>query len=207
MDAKRASAYGQNRKFRGLEQAAIRRRQHAARQALATLTANERREIKVLELGCGYTGQNLALLSTDFPLAHYTGVDVSVVGDQEAVTKVELLQADLETWQPDRQYDLVLSLAVVEHLLNPLRHFALIAECLTSSGLALLTTPTPPADVLLRLLAALGIFDKDEILDHKTYLTKTGIHYFAQRAALRVENYHLLSLGMNHVLHLRREAA
>lgn len=207
MKRSRSLAYGQARQFKGLERYAIQRRQRIAQRAMQSLAnSNPRGDLQVLELGCGYTGANLQLLAQEFPQSHYTGVDLKVAKNSVNDSLVKLVEADIENWRPEQEYDLVISLAVVEHLVRPAAHFTLLAACLAADGLAVLTTPTPFADLPLRALARLGIFDRDEIADHKTYLSRTGIQAFCKEAGLEIVDYHLASFGMNHAALLRKGA-
>lgn len=199
----RAQSYGQQRSFRGLEDFAIRRRLQRARQFLDQLRTERPMEpLQVLELGCGYWGANLQALRQEHGEIKFTGVDLAVAQDAGGI---DLIQADLENWAPERRYDAVLSLAVAEHLLNPASHFALIARCLTAGGRAGISTPAPQADIVLMALARLGIFDAEEIADHKLYLTQRGLTLCAERAGLVVEVNQRFSMGMNQWLVVRKE--
>lgn len=199
---KREISYGENRRFTGLEAYAIRRRLKTARRVLDVLRAdNPRGKNEVLELGCGFWGNNLSVLSEDYRNINFTGVDVSVAKD---VSKIQLIQADISTWNPSRKYDAVLSLAVVEHVLDPQRHFNLMADCLRKGGLVGLTTPGAQAHFVLETLAKFGIFDRSEINDHKLYLTETGIKYLATDSGFTVEEFRIFSLGMNQWVLLRK---
>lgn len=192
---KRSFSYGQQRAFRGLEEAAIQRRLVKARRLLDLVVSKRPgKQLDVLELGCGFWGRNLAGLQPDYLNVKFTGVDLSV---SKNVAGIHLIQADLSVWQPEQTYDVVLSLAVVEHLLAPAAHFALIAKSLKKDGQAGLTTPTPQADLVLRMLGKLGIFDREEIEDHKLYLTQNGLESLAGQAGLAVEENYTFSLGMN----------
>lgn len=205
MKAVRPNSYGQSRQFSGLELWAIRRRQRVALQALRGLVhARPGAELRVLELGCGYLGANLQMMAAQFPLVQFTGLDVHIF-DEGTSPQIQLIQGDIEVWQPKKQYDLVMSLAVVEHLARPAEHFGVIAGCLKPDGLAVLTTPTPLADIVLRSLARAGIFDRGEILDHQTYLTESGIRSFCRRAKLEIMKYGRASFGMNHTALMRKE--
>jgi hypothetical protein len=51
----------------------------------------------------------------------------------------------------------------------------------------------------------LGIFDAEEIADHKLYLTQRGLALCAERAGLVVEVNERFSLGMNQWLVVRNE--
>lgn len=198
----RGKSYGEQRTFRGLEDFAIRQRVSRTSVFLEQLRREHLGEtLKVIELGCGFRGSNLMKLNARFSEVRFTGVDVSV--DKENAT-VQLIQADLAAWKPTERYDGVLSLAVAEHLLDPAHHFALIAECLERGGLAGMTTPTPQAHVLLKALGRLRIFDREEIEDHKLYLTLTGLGAMAAQAGLKVEQYEQFSFGMNQWMLLRR---
>lgn len=199
----RKISYGEARTFRGLEDLAIRRRLIKARKLLEILLhENPKTELQVLELGCGFWGRNLQMLSEDFAGVHFTGVDLTVA--KEKTGSIDLVQADLTKWKPDRAYEGVLSLAVLEHLLDPQRHFELIAASLKTGGLAGLTTPTPPAHFVLEGLGRLGIFDRAEIKDHKMYFTEDGLRNLAKGAGLVVEEYREMSLGMNQWMLLRK---
>lgn len=201
---KRKVSYGEERTFRGLEDVAIRRRLVKAHRLLENLLhENPEKELQVLELGCGFWGRNLQMLSEDFAGVQFTGVDLTVA--KEKTGAVNLIQADLTKWKPDRTYDGVLSLAVLEHLLDPQQHFELIAACLKKGGLAGLTTPTPPGHFVLERLAGLGIFDRAEIKDHKMYFTENGLENLAKGAGLVVEEYREMSLGMNQWMLLRKQ--
>ncbi len=202
MSQLRTKAYGEGRNFRGLEAFAIRGRLRLARELLGELVEKiETSNAEVLELGCGYWGRNLKALKEEFPTLQFTGVDLSVSSSEQ---EIELVQADLSTWQPSKKYDVVLSLAVLEHLTEPHKHFELIANSLKLGGLAGLTSPAPQAHLILTTLGRLGIFDREEIRDHKVYYTETGLRLLATVAGLHVESYNTLSLGLNQWILMRK---
>ncbi len=200
MTQQRPSSYGQQRGFVGLEKFAIGKRLERAKKLVGQ--AQEKvQQPEVLELGCGYFGLNLVELSREFPSTRFTGVDLSVHSDPQGFS---LIESDLSSWSPEKEYDCVLSLAVAEHLLDPAGHFGLIAKSLRSGGLAGITTPTPQADMVLSAFARLGIFDRDEIADHKLYLTETGLRKSVASAGLLLEEYTSFSLGFNQWLRVRK---
>ena len=198
----RKLSYGQKRRFRGLEDYAIGKRLAEATRLMRRIVPSESaKPLEVLELGCGYWGKNIIRLKREFEGFEFAGIDLSV---SKKVTDVQLIESDITEWHPFRKYDVVLSLAVVEHLLEPTKHFELIADCLKPNGLAGLTTPTPKADRVLSILSRLGIFDRSEILDHKMYLTETGITRLAHFAGLQIEEFRTFSFGMNQWALLRK---
>lgn len=73
----------------------------------------------VLEVGCGFGRVGSHVLARN-PGVSYTGLDVSpdlIDGARRVLPDVELICADLATWDTDRQWDLVLSVSVLGHLL------------------------------------------------------------------------------------------
>ncbi len=199
---KRAIAYGEQRQFRLLEAFAIRRRLKAARHLLNLLLESQPdAKLSVLEVGCGFWGSNLSLLQKENASIEFTGVDLSVSRD---VKNVKLIQADISTWKPAREFDAVVSLAVIEHLIDPLNHFRLLAASVKQGGLIGLTTPSPQSHFILQMLAKLRIFDSDEIQDHKIYLTETAIRLCAAGADLSIEEYKPFSFGLNQWVLMRK---
>jgi len=197
------ASYGQNRVFAGLEKIAIRQRVKVAETVIRRLSAANP-ALNVLELGCGFHGANLKYLKTRFPEAHFSGVDLQIDRSSSGKDGIELIEAALDDWRPPATYDCVLSLAVAEHLVAVQKHFDLVAASL-SSGLAVMTTPTPQAHVVLQVLSGLGIFDKDACDDHKLYLTRFGIEMLASRSSLKAMEYHSTSAGLNQWCTLARE--
>jgi len=195
------SAYGKSRRFKGIEAFAIQIRLRVAVEAVRRLAATKD-NISVLELGCGYHASNLKYLKTLFPAVSSAGVDVDL--DQTLAHDLTLFRANLEEWHPPTTFDCVLSLAVVEHMISPAKHFSLISACLSENGIAILTTPTPASDMVLRLLAATHIFDEEAVSDHKLYLTGAGIRRLAQSAGLTLGNQHTIAWGMNRVCELTK---
>lgn len=204
--APRAGAYGESRRFRGLEKFAIGLRLKAAVAAFeAQRRALGRDDLSVLEVGCGYNGDNLAYLQARYPRASFLGVDLRVNPELPS-GPVRLVPGNMGDWRPPGTFDLVLSLALAEHLIDLPRHFQLISDSLAADGVALLTSPQPQAHAVLWLLSAIGIFDKKEIVDHKVYLTRTGLQALADAAALEVREYRSFTLLMNQSVTLQKKS-
>jgi trans-aconitate methyltransferase len=79
--------------------------------------------ISVLEVGCGFYARNIQYLKQRFPDVAFVGVDLKC----SSIDGIELIEDDIEIWEPSSKFDCVLSLAVVEHLVNLQRHFDLLA--------------------------------------------------------------------------------
>lgn len=189
------SAYGQE-KLSFIDRLTIHKRLEIARKVISEYqTEKHKNKLQILEVGCGFQGLNLVRLSQSFSEALFTGVDVRVAALSHP--QVRLIEGNITQWQPKRQYDIVLSLAVIEHLINPIQHFALIRQCLKSDGIALMTTPTPPNHFIWGNLARLGMIDADGEEEHKLYLTRGGIFRTAESQSLVVADYHQFEWGLN----------
>jgi len=205
--APRARAYGESRRFRGLEKFAIGLRLKAAVAAFEQQRrALGREELSVLELGCGYNGDNLAYLQARYPRASFLGVDLRV-NPELSRGPVRLVAGNMDDWRPPGTFDLVLSLALAEHLVDLPRHFELIADGLAADGVALLTSPQPQAHAVLWMLSLIGVFDKQEIADHKLYLTRAGLQTLADAAALELSDYRSFTMLMNQSVSLQKKKA
>lgn len=73
----------------------------------------------VLEVGCGFGRVGRAIMK-HYPDVAYTGIDVSpdlIEAARKRLPDAELIVADLATWESDRQWDVVVSVSVLGHLL------------------------------------------------------------------------------------------
>ena len=73
----------------------------------------------ILEVGCGF-GRVGAALKRHYPGIEYTGLDVSpdmVESAQSRMGDSELICADVASWDSDREWDLVVAVSVLGHIL------------------------------------------------------------------------------------------
>lgn len=72
----------------------------------------------VLEVGCGF-GRVGASIKRLWPDIDYTGIDISadlVEGARKRLPDSEIIEADLVTFETDRQWDLVLAISALSHI-------------------------------------------------------------------------------------------
>jgi trans-aconitate methyltransferase len=194
----RAVSYGEHRRFRGLEQFATNRRLAFAIRAIEDLKSQGVSPVSLLDIGCGYNAATLRAMQARFSgIQAFHGVDIRIASEVRRLPGFSIFETNLEAWRPSRTYDVVLSLAVAEHLVCPGDHFRLITSCLSPKGIAVLTTPSPPAHFVLSALTLLGLFDKAACGDHKSYLTDFGIRTHAKAAGLEVLSSKTHQFGLN----------
>ncbi len=126
------------------------------------------REGRVLDIGCGTIPT--FLLKVQFK--EKFGLDSSLKKD-EYNENINLALFDIKKGEPlpfnDDFFNVVVMLAVLEHLESDKVEFILgeVKRVLKKGGRFILTTPSPWADGLLKLMSKLRLVSPDEIKDHK----------------------------------------
>ncbi len=125
-------------------------------------------DIALCDLGCGFEGYFLQ--SQKQKITQGVGVDIKVDPDFHD-SKITLKEADLNTTLPvsTASIDIVVSLAVIEHLDEYRQYLKEASRILKPGGKILVTTPDPKGKIILDVLSALRLIDHDEIEDHKRY--------------------------------------
>ncbi len=200
----KGQSYGQTR-HSWIDKLTIKQRMHHTLQMIDAAKLSRNDEKSVLELGCGYHGGNLRELVKHYPAFQCLGID-TVVNSDTGVKNITLLADDVTTWQPKKSVDIVLSLAVIEHLPDPGQHLQLISKALKPGGIAVLSTPTPAAHALWSLLGKLHLIDTSEGNVHMLYLTRQGINYLAERERLKIIKRKVFEFGLNQIVLVQKLA-
>lgn len=127
----------------------------------------------VVDMGCGHDAALLRCLLRQKNIDRAIGVDISFDEDLQS-DKLSLLRNNLNDILDisDNSVDVVLSLAVIEHLEHPNKNLAEVYRILKPKGKLILTTPAPRARPVLEFMAyKLKIIDSAEIEDHKNYFS------------------------------------
>ena len=123
------------------------------------------------DFGCGSKMFFLNTLKSNILLGVGLDLDIKLQADE----KIKLIFCDLEKDIPlqSNTFDAITSLAVLEHLNNPLQNLKEAYRILKNNGVLILTKPAPVSKWLLEFLAyKLGILSVDMIHDHKHYFDK-----------------------------------
>ncbi len=197
MDKKKSISYGQSQ-LSLIDRITLHLRLSKIVKILTGISNIDTKDLKVLELGCGYNGENIQELAKRYPKALFEGIDLQV-NPNIHYSGVTLISGDIATWKTEKQYDIVLSLAVIEHLSDPLQHLKLIHSLLKPEGVAILTSPTPPSHFLWNILKSLRLIDNSLGGEHVVYLTKSGIVRLSNNAGLHLVKLESFEIGLNQI--------
>ena len=200
----KGQSYGQSRQT-WIDKLTIKQRMHHTLQMIDAAKLSRNDEKSVLELGCGYHGNNLIELVKHYPGFHCLGID-TVVNPDTGIKNIALLADDVTNWQPKNTLDFVLSLAVIEHLPDPGQHLRLISMALKPGGIAILSTPMPAAHALWSLMGKLRVIDTSEGNVHMLYLTHQGLSHMAEREGLKIIKRKIFEFGLNQIVLMQKPA-
>jgi len=159
---------------------------------------------KLLDLGCGFDGFFLKKIKTK--LDEGVGIDLNINSNIN-IKNARLLSYAIDNRLPfrDNYFDIITSLANIEHLHNPEIIMQEIFRILKPGGILLMTTPTIYAKPLLEFMAfKLGIISQGEILDHKRYFAKKDLEDMCKNAGFLQYKYTYFQLFMNGFLFAKK---
>jgi SAM-dependent methyltransferase len=164
----------------------------------------------VLDLGCG----NAAILQLcRNRIASYVGIeqnDASVAALQHRFPGAEFHRRNLDTEPLDlaRRFDVILMLAVIEHIFNQRHLFTEAQRHLKPGGTIIVTTPTYFGnDVVHRIGAAAGLFAKSAVDDHIVIYNRQRFVVLAKEIGLKLQRFELFEFGCNQLAVLARPTA
>lgn len=173
----------------GLFSPFLRARRFAAARAFLSAGA-------VLDYGCG-----VGELAAEIPPQRYLGVDDDA--DSLAAARRRhpahtfVTPDELERRPPAPDFDVVVALALIEHLPEPVRWLAAMRRRLRPGGRLVLTTPEPRLQGLHDLGARLGLFSREGAEQHQSLTDGATMARWAARSGLTVERSRRFLLGAN----------
>ncbi len=149
----------------------------------------------VLDIGCGY-GYFLRNISD--LIKKGLGIDQKIEERIEGNLKFINLNFDGNPLPFEKNsMDVVVMMAVIEHLIYPDAVFKEVYRVLKKGGVLVFTTPSPELDIFLIILAALKISSKKAVRDHKLYFTKSGIDLILKDTGFKNITLDYFQLGLN----------
>ncbi|MDD5748893.1 MAG: class I SAM-dependent methyltransferase [Actinomycetota bacterium] len=161
----------------------------------------------ILDIGCGEAN---ILKMFDYKIKNYVGIEYDstlVEKLNEKYPDARFFQKDLDEdyLNLDMEFDAILLISVIEHILN-LKH--LLKECrmyLKPNGKIIIVTPTVTGnDIVHSLGAILGLFSKHARDDHIVIFNRKRLDNLATTLNLRIEKYRKFELGCNQLVILTR---
>lgn len=156
----------------------------------------------MVDLGCGYRGDFLKLISDK--IKNGIGIDLSVT-DKIISANISLYRSNLNYKIPLKNNfaDIVLALATIEHLDNPHNLLCEAHRVLKKNGLLIITTPSPKSKLLLEFMAyRLKIISQTEITDHKRYYQTPDLLKYIAQAGFNKSNINIayFQFGFNQLV-------
>jgi len=156
---------------------------------------------RVVDIGCGQS--NAVMAAVESRGGSYVGVDplVEKEGMRGAAEFVRHIVGDGGRIPlPDTSFDVAISLAVLEHVDDPLGLIAEKFRLLKPGGRLILTTPTRFAKPVLEALVVLHIINKQEIAEHKHYFNRAELRDLVTRAGFSDFKHETWQLLMNQLV-------
>jgi SAM-dependent methyltransferase len=196
MTDRREESYG-FRKLTPVDRLGVWLSQRAIRRCL-----RNRRNLKVLELGCGYRATQLCAM--DDIVQRGVGVDFQIAPELRDKNRFSFIESKIEDALPrltGEKFDLVMLISVLEHLSEPLSVLRAVRELLAEEGYLLINVPTWLGKRFLEFSAfRLHLSPMIEMDDHKMYYAKRDLWPLLVRAGFKPSriklHYHKFGLNL-----------
>lgn len=149
---------------------------------------------RVLDVGCG-SGVLAGLVDTK----SYLGVEVNEISLNRAKAHFPAHSFQNSLPSIEEKFDTVISLAVIEHVADPLAFLESLVRNLKHDSAAriVITTPHPTAGWVHDMGALIGLFSKHANEEHEELLDQNKLFDLGQRAGLVLFNYQRFLFGVN----------
>lgn len=165
-DLARETAFGQEGKLTFVDRAGVWLSGHQIRRTVGSIDGKD-----VADFGCGFDASYMR--SVLGRVGSATLVDISLAADLKSrpgVSAIEGKLPDVLADLPDRSLDVILCMAVLEHLWEPGDTLAHCRRLLRPGGVCAINVPNWRGKPVLEFLAfRLGLSPACEMDDHKTY--------------------------------------
>ena len=162
-------------------------------------------DCRLLDVGCGASASLLRRYASDVKYA--AGIDRRIDAGEDQ-TDLDLRQGDLRDPLPfpDRKFDVVTLMAVIEHVDDPIYLLNECARVLALEGMLIITAPSWLAKPVLEFLAfKLHLVSSSEIADHKRYYNRESIvESIDSISNLSLVEHRYFQFGFNNLCFARR---
>ena len=164
---------------------------------------NKKRNI--LDLGCGVFRWDTLLQ----PDTRYTGIDIEpdiISYNQKYYPQYSFFLNNIDKESLSflqSSFDLVIMLAVLEHLTNPIKILKEVGNILTDDGVIILSTPHPRGEKILEIGSHFKIFSQDKH-QHQPLINKEKMQSFARQSDLSITDFQSFLFGFNQKIVLKK---
>ncbi len=159
----------------------------------------------VLDVGCGI-GQLTRFVEAD----RYLGFDL----DQESVEQARqehpqyrfLTLEEFERHDPTERFDVIVALAVIEHVPDPTLWLGQMRDRLLPEGRILVTTPHASLEWVHNLGARVGLFSRSGAEEHNVLFNRSLANRVASDAGMQIERYRRFLMGANQLIIMRADS-
>lgn len=154
---------------------------------------------KILDYGCG-----IGVLAANIEPGNYLGVDIDVESI-EIATKTYPQHRFVNQLPEKGRYDIIVALAVVEHVSNPANLLCKISNLLNDNGKIVLTTPHPSLEWIHTIGSKFGLFSREAEEEHETLLNYNSMQKIANEASMKIAFYRKFLFGANQLFILTQK--
>ena len=151
---------------------------------------------KVIDFGCGKTNWNEKFIGKYPKIIH--GIDSSIMNIDKKDSLINIYKEIDEL--PKNNYEVILSMAVFEHI-NPndlIEVLKKLAIFTSNDAIIFGTTPTPLSRPILEFLAyKLKLIDESQIKDHKVYYDELWLSQMLLNTDWKLTSYKTFQFGLN----------
>ena len=150
----------------------------------------------ILDIGCG-SGDLGQLVNSD----NYFGYDIDSFSLSLAKNKYP--NHSFENKLPKKKFDIIVSLAVIEHVKDPVNFLHTLKKNLNPNGKIILTTPHPAFEWIHDLGAKSGLFSSHASEEHETLMNYKSMIRISKASGLKIISYKRFLFFANQLFILR----
>ncbi len=157
---------------------------------------------EILDFGC-----DLGNLTKFVNKDHYTGFDINL----ESVEKAKKIFVDYKFVNEPAKiklafYDIIISMAVIEHVKNPIKFLIQLQSYLKDkNSIIVLTTPNPLYRLIHEFGSLIKLFSTEASEDHEELINLKKMKQIISHTELQIVNHKYFLFGANQVFVLKKK--
>jgi len=150
----------------------------------------------IFDIGCG-SGDLAQFVNSD----NYYGYDIDSLSLSLAKNKYP--NHSFENQFPKKKFDKIISLAVIEHVNNPIKFLNTLKKNLNKNGEIILTTPHPAFEWIHDIGSSVGLFSSHASEEHETLINLKSMIEISKASGLKITSYKRFLFFANQLFILR----